>query len=163
MNRSFLPLLLTFLISGCAAIGPSSSADFPQLVAKAVPKADGNMVIFGTANWLPNTRGFSAVRSSFLSSPAAQIAGVLVVTNTAILFQQWEPEVNGFGVIKRLPYEELTASSMDSMGLGRRLVLQKKDFSFETFEFTKAGGNLADSAKTEEAVVFLGNQIRRVP
>ncbi len=77
MSRLFTLMFFAAIITGCAAIGPVASPDFPQMVAKAIPKTDGEIRLFGSGNWYPNTRGFTPSRSAFLSSPENTIPGVL--------------------------------------------------------------------------------------
>ena len=154
-------LIFATLISGCAAIGPVSSPDFPLMVAKAIPKTDGEIHFYGSGNWYPNTRGFTAVRSSLLARPAAPIPGVLVITSEALIFQQWDEKSKSFDVVKRLPFSELATVSLDTYGpLNRRIVLRKRDLSYETFDFTQAIGNYIDAAKIEEGYAFLHDRIK---
>ncbi len=160
MLRIFTLLFFAAIVTGCAAIGPGGSPDFPQMVAKAIPKTDGEIRFFGSGNWYPNTRGFTPIRSSLLAKPAAPIPGVLVITSDTVLFQQWDDETKAFDNVKRLPFTELTSVALDSFGLNRRIVLRKKDLSYETFNFTQASGNFVDTTKVEEAIVFLRDRIR---
>lgn len=160
MFRKITLLMLVALVTGCAAIGPIDSPEFPELVAKAVPKSEGEIGIYGPGNWHPNTRGFTAIRSALLSRPADPIPGVLVVTSNAVLFQQWEDQTKAFDIVKRLPFTDLTSVALDSYGVNRRIVLRKKDLSYESFDFTKAHGNFVDAAKVEEAVTLLRDRIK---
>jgi hypothetical protein len=157
MRFTFTSIVLMALITGCAAIGPISSSEFPQLVARAVPKGDGEIRYYGPGYWYPNARGFTGTRSSLLAPPGDQIPGILVITETAVLFEQWDESVQKFDVIKRLSFAELDEVSLDSYGLNRRLVLRKRDLSFDSFEF---GVSFSDAPKTEAAVAFLRTRIR---
>lgn len=159
MQRSSIFLVLALLSVGCAAIGPTSSPEFPRLVAKTIPKEDGEVRFFGSGNWYPNVRGFTPNRSSLLARPAPPTPGVLVIADEALLFQQWDGEAKSFDVVKRLPYSELVAISLDSYGLNRRIVVRKKDLSYDSFDFTQAGGNLVDGTKVEEAFGFLRDRV----
>jgi hypothetical protein len=160
MSRTFTLLLFSIFIAGCAAIGPVDSPDFPQMVAKSVPKADGEIRFYGSGNWYPNTRGFTTIRSALLAGHEAPIPGVLVVTSDTVLFQQWEEETKAFDIVKRLPFTELTSAALDTYGLNRRIVLRKKDLSYESFDFTQANGNFIDATKAEEAIAFLRDRIK---
>ena len=159
MKKNLLVILL--VLSGCAATGPISAPNFANLVANAIPANDGQMEMYGTATWYANTKGFTAVRSAFLSKPADPIPGVLVLTNNAILFQQWEETTKSYDVIKRFEYKDLLSSTLDSYGLGRRIVIRKKDLSFDTFEFTRGNGGFIDGKKVEESVPFLQKKIKQ--
>ena len=110
-------------------------------------------------NWYPSVRGFTAIRSSLLAKPADPTPGVLVITDGALLFQQWDEETKIFDVIKRLPYSELVAVSLDTYGLNRRIVLRKTDLSYDSFDFTQASGNFVDATKVEQAIEFLRGRI----
>ena len=159
MRRTFFFLFFVGMIAGCvAAIGPVSSPEYSQLVAKATPKQAGEMRYYGPGNWYPYIRGFADIRSRRLADP---IPGVLVITQTAILFQQWDKPTQKFEIIKLLLFSHITEVSLDTYGLNRRLVLRKKDYSFDTFDFTKAKGNFVDGTKVEEAFNFLKDQIMK--
>jgi hypothetical protein len=160
MLRSLTVLVFAAFVAGCAAIGPIHSPDFPQMVAKAVSSTDGEIHFYGPGNWYPNTRGFAGERSSAIARPTAPIPGVLVVTNTTVLFQQWDEETKAFDIVKRLPFTELTSVSLDSFGLGRRMSLRKKDLSYDSFDFSKASGIVIDGPKVEETVAFLRDRIK---
>ena len=90
MLRIFTLLFFAAIVAGCSSVGPVSSPDFPQLVAKGVPQNDGEIHFYGNGTWYPNTRGFTAIRSSLFSPSEGHIPGILVVTTSAVLFQQWE-------------------------------------------------------------------------
>ncbi len=160
MSRLFTLIFFAAIITGCAAIGPVASPDFPQMVAKATPKTDGEIRLYGSGNWYLNTRGFTAIRSSLLARPADPIPGVLVITSDTVLFQQWDDETKVFDIVKRLPLRELTSVALDTFGINRRIVLRKKDLSYESFDFTQAKGHLVDTTKVEEAIVLLRDRIK---
>jgi hypothetical protein len=158
MIQKITILIFTLSVFGCATIAPVNSPDFPKMVSKSIPKSDGEIRFHGTGTWYLNSRGFSALR--LFSPQSANLEGVLVITTDAVLFEQWDDKTQELVIIKRLPFVELTSVALDSLGLGKRMVLRKKDLSFESFDFTKANGQIIDGTKTEEAVLFLGNQIK---
>ena len=153
--RSLIKLALLASLAGCAAIGPLSSPDLPQLVGRAVPTEDGEIHYFGSGNWYPNTRGFTDVRSMMLTSITNPVPGVLVVTTSSIILQQWDESHQRFDIVKRLTFSELMDVVLDSYGVNRRLVVRKKDFSYDTFDFTKGSGALVDAKKVENACKFI--------
>lgn len=159
MRRFSILLILALIFVGCAAIGPVSSPEFPSLVAKTLSKDDGEIHFFGSGSWYPNVRGFTPNRSLFLAKPAPPTPGVLVITDEALLFLQWDEDAKSFDIIKRLPYSELVAVSLDSYGLNRRIVLRKKDLSYDSFDFTQGSGNFIDATKVEQAIGFLRGHI----
>lgn len=159
-GRILALLLIIHLIAGCAAIGPISSPEFPQLVARAVPKEDGEVHLLGPGNWYPNIRGFTDVRSILLYGPFNPIPGVLVLTTSSILLEQWDENSQRFDVIKRMAFSDLAEVSLDSYGANRRLVIRKKDLSYDSFDFTQADGTFVDTSKVEEAYELLRKRIR---
>jgi hypothetical protein len=161
MLRALLILLCASAITACSAIGPTSSPEFPGLVAKAVPKEDGEVRFYGAGQYFPGLRGFTDVRSSLLGGQYQGIPGVVVITDTAILFEQWDSNTEKFDVVKRLSFSEVTAVTLDSYGLNRRLVLRKKDLSFDTFNFTRGAGNFVDGDKVEQAFQLLDARFNR--
>lgn len=160
MLRLLTSIIIAAFVVGCAAIGPIDAPEFPSKVAKAVPSSEGEIHLYGPGNWYPNSRGFTGLRSSLLASPSDPIPGVLVVTKTSVLFQQWDEVTNEFDVVKRFPFAELLAASLDSFGLNRRIVLRKKDLSYDSFDFTQASGKFFDARKVEEAVAFVRDRIK---
>jgi hypothetical protein len=158
---ALLILNLALTIAACSAIGPTSSPEFSNLVAKAVPKEDGEVRFFGQGQYFPGLRGFTDVRSSLLGGQYQGIPGVVVITDTAILFEQWDSNTEKFDAVKRILLSEVTAVTLDSYGLNRRLVLRKKDLSFDTFNFTKAAGNFVDGDKVEQAFQLLDGRFNK--
>lgn len=68
-----------------------------------------------------------------------------------MLFQQWDERSRKYDVVKRLKYTDVMSAEVDAFGAGRRLVLGKSDYSYETFEITRAQGNLIDGPGVEKA------------
>ena len=160
--RKITCFLILVIIMGCAAIGPVSSPEFPRLVAKAVPETDGTIQLFGSGSWFPNTRGFTNLRSLSLTQPINPVVGVLAITNKAILFLQWNKEKKAFDVVRRWYLSELSSVYLDTYGFNRRIVVHnKRDLSFDSFDFTKGKGNFVDSEKTEEGYHLLRNLIKK--
>jgi len=77
------------------------------------------------------------------------------------VFQQWDNGAQGFELVKRLAFSDLSDMSLDSYGFNRRLVFRKKDFSFESFDFTQASGNFVDAQKVEEAFKYLQARVKK--
>ena len=61
--------------------------------------------------------------------------------------------------IKRIPTIDMLAVTLDSWGNGRRMVIQKRDLSFDTFSFNGNAGILPDADRTEAATALLQKQI----
>lgn len=160
--------LLFFTLVGCAAMGPVSSPEFPALVNNAISTSEGKVQIFGSGNWYPNSIGFSDMRSNlFAFQPTFPrfFVGVIAITDTSLLFLQWNQPEERYEIVKRIPYSEILSISLDSYGLNSQLVVRKKDLSigvsFDSFDFSK--GPLVDKGKVEAAFVLLRGRFKVVP
>ncbi|MGN6734963.1 MAG: hypothetical protein ACTHMB_23790 [Candidatus Binatia bacterium] len=81
----------------------------------------------------PSAPGFAPLDDDAPTSPQ----GVLVINDAAILLEQWNDKTQQFDVNKRLPFSDIIAVALDSYGVSRRLVIHKKDLSFDFFDFTQ--------------------------
>ena len=144
-----------FLLAGCAALGPVSAPEFPRLVQDAVPEQDGTAILFGPGIWLPNTLGFTDTRSSGLTRGQEPVPGIVVITHSAILIQQWDKERGSFELIKRFSLSGVREVSLDKYGLNRRVLIRWQDYSADSFSFTESSGQVIDALKTEEAAAWL--------
>jgi hypothetical protein len=151
-----IPFLL--LLVGCAATGPSSSPEYPALVKSAVPPDAGPIVMFGPGDWVPNTVGFTDIRTLAYIPP---ISCVIVVTTTAVIVEQWDDRVKKFNVMKLLKLTDLTEVSSDTYGASMRLVLKSSDYSYNSFDLTD--GSFADRSKTKEMAAYLQQHIPGPP
>ena len=132
-------------------VGPVSSAEFADLLQNAIPSSEGKVQISGKGEWYPSKRGFERQQTDFS-------VGVIAVTDTSVLFLQWyEPEAR-FEVLMRFPYSEILSVSLAKTGFNRRISMQKKDFSFDSFAFV--GGFFVDREKTEAVFALLQDRIK---
>lgn len=148
----FAPLLL----AGClnAGIGPTDDPNFGAYVAAALP-AGQTVQLSGTGTWQPNVRGFSGIRSSMLARPADPIPGVIAVTETSLIFLQWDTPESRFVPMKRLRLSDIEEVTLDRFGMGRSVVVRNADFEHNSFAFTGASGNLGHIEKTEALFALL--------
>ena len=144
---------------GCALLGagPVSAPNFPDLVRQAVPPEDGDVLLFGPGRWFPNAGGF---KHAYSGRVEAQIAGVLVIAENAILVQQWDETRGRLEPLKRFPLASATAVTLASFGLNRRLVVRWQDVSVDSFAFQQLNGAFLDNAKTEQAVDLMRSNLR---
>jgi hypothetical protein len=159
MSRAQVLFILSFLLAGCAALGPVSSPQFLDFVKEALPPAEREILMYGPGTWHPNTRGFTDLRSLFLSRPQEPIPGVLVVTTSALFVQQWDKANGRYEPMKRFSLNETLKVSLDTFGLNRRLVVQWKDFSTDSFSFTSDSGQTVDAERTEAAFQLLSSKL----
>jgi len=156
--KSLSLALLLLTLTGCTALGPTTSPDFPRLVNDAMPTNEGQIKLFGPAEWFPNIMGFTEIASIAVSSAQKNfLNGVCVTTDTSLLFLQWND--SRYVPVKRIPTTDMLAVTLDSWGNGRRMVVQKRDLSFDTFNFIGNHGILIDGERTETATALLQKQI----
>jgi hypothetical protein len=115
--------------------------------------------------WKPSSRAalspnsFPVHSSLFLSRPQEPIPGVLVVTTSALFVQQWDKANGRYEPMKRFSLNETLKVSLDTFGLNRRLVVQWKDFSTDSFSFTSDSGQTVDAERTEAAFQLLSSKL----
>ena len=49
--------------------------------------------------------------------------------------------------------------AVDSYGLNRRMVVRKKDFSYDSFDFSSHSGTMVDAEMVENATALLRDQL----
>jgi len=78
---------------GCALLGPvrCPHPTFPTWCGRRCAE-DGDVLLFGPGRWFPNAGGF---KHAYSGRVEAQIAGVLVIAENAILVQQWDETAAG--------------------------------------------------------------------
>jgi hypothetical protein len=121
-----------------------------------MPIEAGDVVMVGQAEWLPNTIGFNDLRNFQMIEP---IPAVVVVGSAALVFSQWDLGTKKYSVMREVKYDSMTEARIDMMGSSARVVVRSADFSYNTFSFLKAGGNLVDSEKSKEAGHYLAERI----
>jgi hypothetical protein len=157
----FIPFLL--VLAGCAATGPTSSPLYPALVAAALPPEAGPSIRSDQGSWYPNVIGFADIRTTMGYGAVPPVSGVLVITPTALVFEQWDDRFHRFEVMKLLKISDIKEATIDTFGLGARLVLKSADYSFNSFAFSKAAGQLGDSDKAREIAGYLSGRIEGPP
>jgi hypothetical protein len=142
-------VLLSFFMTGCSVLGPVSSPEFGAMIKNANPEGAGDIKTYGPVWWYPNTRGFNDARGLGISRSQDPIPGILVVTTKEFFIEQWDENEKKYQITKRFSLAEKKEISLDSYGLNRRVVVQWKDFSTDSFSFTSEHGQWVDAPKTE--------------
>lgn len=145
-------------LAGCTTQGPAHSDQMPSLANQALPEKSTPMVHSAAGEWFPNVKGFNDVRSNPFS-PVNRQAGVLVLTEDALFFEQWDSKTKNYSVVKRIPLSEIRAMTVDTYGASRRIVLQNQDYSYNSFGLTQAGGLLVDRGETDIIVRELSKRL----
>ena len=171
-------VLLVLSLTGCVgnitlqvkipdySLGPVSSDEFPDLLHDAIPASEGEVHVFGRAEWsgFHDSRKFPVV--SYIFVPVAAI------TDTDILLLKWYEPEKRYKIVKRLPYSEILSVSKVRRAIF--LYFEDKEFSlgdknyiifgnttFKTlFTFSSPSGFSMDQEKNEAAFFTLNDNIK---
>jgi hypothetical protein len=128
--KKMIIVLAMVMLSGCTSV-PSN---FKQ---RAVSEFSIDVKLHSTASrYYPGVYGFSDVKSNILSYRPQLINGILVCTESNILFVI--PGREKYDIVLEIPYIDITDVLTPAWGLNRRLVIKCKN-QFYTFDFTKGG------------------------
>ena len=155
-------MISIFVMAGCASAfhGPINSPEYSELIEEALPPESGKVVMSDSGSWFPNTQGFNDIRSgrSSIFSPTS-IPGIIVITDKEILFQQWNKNENNYKIMLRISFVDIQSLSLDEWGINRRIVIQKRDYTLSSFDFTTGKGQIVSKSKVEHAYNLLKQHI----
>jgi hypothetical protein len=157
VKLQYFLFLLALAISGCAALGPTTSPDFSKFVSAAMPANEGQIKFFAPSEWVPNVMGFTNLLSNAQTNV---LIGVCVITDGSLIFLQWNDSLERYVPVKRIPTTDMREVTLDSWGNATRLVVQKLDFSFDSFTFLGDRGVIVDAERAKTAATFLKPQLR---
>lgn len=149
------PLMSLTLIVGCA-VTPQIDENGVKQIFASTPKAEGEIKFFSIAQWLPNSREFNF-------SPEKQtprIAGVAIVTEKSILFQQWGGPT-GLNIIKKIDFNDVEEVKLISFGRSSRIVVRSKENQFDSFAASEITGEVSIAAGTQEMHAAIVKLIKR--
>ena len=130
MKQIMLVLLAMVVLSGCASV-PSN---FKQ---RAVSEFSIEVKLHSTASrYYPGVYGFSDLKSNILHYKPQLIYGILVCTESNVLFVI--PGREKYDIVLEIPFTDVSDVLTPAWGLNRRLVIKCKN-QFYTFDFTKGG------------------------
>jgi hypothetical protein len=137
-------LLALTCISGCA-VTPKLDENGEKQVLASTPKSEGEVRFFSIAQWLPNSREFNFAAEK--RTPI--VAGVVVVADKSILFQQWGGPT-GLNIIKRVSLEDIEDVNLISHGLSRRIVIRSRGNLYDSFAASEVTGEVSIPDGTKE-------------
>jgi hypothetical protein len=156
-----LLVALTYL-SGCTALGPTTSPDWRAQVSSTVPSGDGAVDFLSAGEWFPDTQGFMDMRGAgMLTAQTNFRQGVFALTPISLVFLQWDSTVKRYSVIYRTPYADISEAKVDSLGRGRRLVIFGKENRAQSFGLSGVTGNMVDQAAVQKAYELVSERIRK--
>ncbi len=130
MKKMSLILLPVVMLIGCASV-PSN---FKQ---RAISEFSIDVKIHSMAsNYYPGVYGFSDLKSNILRYTPQLINGVLVCTESSVLFVI--PGREKYDIVLEISYTDITDVLTPAWGLNRRLIIKCKN-NFYTFDFHKNG------------------------
>ena len=153
--KKIISFSILLILYGCAAMGPKvPPSEFQAYIEKAVPKGDGEIRIYSKGEWFPDGRGHTDSNIIHVNDNFRQ--GVLVITDEALLFMQWDSD--SFYVIKRLPHSELIEASLSRFGLSTMVMVRKKDLSYDSFMLS-SDGIFTSTEKSKQVIKILNGFI----
>ena len=144
-------LALGLLVAGCAATGPTNSANLQSLVRDATPPEDGSILFSSPAEWLPDQYGLTA------SNDNRQ--GVFVLTETSLLFLQWLPMEEKYKTVYRAPYAAIGSHQHLKRGRSTTIAISANDHRSQTFNMIGDAGVLVDQEASERAIAIMNKKI----
>lgn len=156
MRSRFVLLAAVFALAACASSpGPVGSANYPALIAAALPAGE-TVIVSGPGTWTPNSRRIVEVQNTgdIIPSFAPWKDGVTAVTASGLSFAEWDRARGGYVVIKRIARDNIASAEIETEGRSCVLVVQEAaDATFHVFEFTR--GAMNDCARAREAQAAL--------
>lgn len=138
-------------------LGPVTSDEFPALFHNAIPVSEGEVHVFGKAEW------------SGLQNGERFIVAVAAITETNILLLMWNEAENQYKIVTRFPFSEILSISATPDGDRMFLYFDDKELSLgdqdygvngETiFSFYKTSWIGLDREKNEATLLFLKDRI----
>lgn len=143
------------VILGCA-VAPQMDENGLKQVLASTPKTEGEVKFSSIGQWLPNSREFNFSAST----QTPRVAGVVVVTEKSILFQQWGGPT-GLNVIKRISFDDIKEVSLISFGLSSRIVVRSKEDQYDSFAASEITGEVSIAVETGEMHKIIVALIRK--
>ena len=145
-------------------IGTVSSDEFPELFQNAIPASEGEVYLFGRAQWT-GLKNIKQPGTSYLQTVAA-------ITNADILYLWWYEEDEHYEILMRLPYAGIQSVTLEKFGLGatiklchevEELLIGGQQYSIDQLtrlDFSSPNGFFIDREKTEKAFELLDDKIK---
>lgn len=139
-------------------LGPVAADEFPALVLNAIPASEGEIHVFGKADW------------SGLQGGERFIEAVAAITDTNILLLMWYQPENQYKIVTRFPFSEILSVSALPGGDRTSLYFDDKELSLgdQTYRidgktaltFYKPSRIGLDREKNEATFLFLQDRIK---
>lgn len=139
-------------------LGPVTSDEFPALFHSAIPVSEGEVHVFGKAEW------------SGLQNGERFIEAVAAITDTNILLLMWNEPENQYKIVARFPFSEILSVSAPPDGDRMVLYFDDKELSLgdqnygindkTIFSFYKTSRIGLDREKNEATFLFLKDRIK---
>lgn len=152
MTRAAVSLvtLLTVLLSGCVTSGPSDETALRAAAARAIG-APAESLLLCAGTWYRDAQGLGVLKTL---TPASQV-GLIVVAQGTLSFLQWNNTQGRFNVLRSVSYVDAKQAFLDKLGVGRMLVIQGPDGTFDSFEFTRGLGVVHSGSQAHQAFTVI--------
>lgn len=127
--------------AGCASSDLSRNAEITQQVAEGLPVGTPAPSLVARAVWFPKSHG-----SSPDASPIGGGSGVLALAGDKLWFLSWNDSLKAYDVSQSIDVPSAVKFEVERVGMAVMLVVESKNYSFDSFELMKAGEVVPDAA-----------------
>ena len=162
---SFLIIAL-LQIYGCAGhsaygptdwYGPTDKIVAEKLVYEAIPfGTDETIQLFGAGQWLPGQFGFKG-DNAFTAVTSRVERGMLIITENALYFLQWQKEDQMYGISQRVSIADMKQILLHPYGKNRRISVLTSEPAMHTYYYITWESGVVDTNKVETAHTMLNS------
>jgi hypothetical protein len=140
--NTFIVLLISFLLSGCASIdtqvmamGPYKENYLEKIISESIPSKNEKIILLNPGYLQFDKKGMKDMRPIVSNVIATSIPGVLVLTDKNVLLQQWDKEKLIYKNAWQISFEEINSISLESFGISKNISAHLKNDRYVTFWF----------------------------
>jgi hypothetical protein len=180
ISAHFAGMFLTVVLTACYvpapqkmgipdySIGPISSDEFPGLVSDAIPSNEGEIHVFGKAQW----HGFHD-SSKTLHFTTPYFSGVAALTDEAILLLMWDEREQNYEIIERVPFSKIKFQPKGERGSAASITILMDEstikvgeqgytsFNKTYLQFVLQNGLRVDGEKNRQANLLFEEKVER--
>lgn len=154
----FTAAILLIILSACASVAPVTHQNYEEVVRSKVQLNKNEQIIFANSfEWLPRTYGYE--KTMQLKIDKTFYKGILACTERSLYFLA--KMGNTYVPRLKMDYTEIVSVDLQKYGLGRRLIVQNKEYKTHTFQGITASGYGVDRQKTETAYQLLKQKCKK--
>ena len=141
--NTFIVLLISFLLSGCAytnselwPMGPYQDNNLEKLILESTSLKNEKIILFSPGFVQFDKKGTKDTRPIVINNTLATvISGILVLTDKNMFIQQWDKEKMMYKTVLTISFEEINDIALEIDGRGRTISALLKNGRYVTFSF----------------------------